>query len=225
MSRSGPSNDAELSNLFKMIRLNPAEDIIEAVNKYLDHISFPAKSLHQHHIDIMELISALYRFSTNNDIAIEELSGDMRTLYGSLLDLGPNALRKWLTDISLSFREKLIIARSRSTKSFVYKAEEYVRNNYSDEGLSLDTICEVLGVSNSYFSTIFKKETGNSFICYLTDYRMEQASRLLIETNEKSYIIANNVGYSDPNYFSYVFKRRYGVSPSKYRTEHAESGK
>lgn len=54
---------------------------------------------------------------------------------------------------------------------------------------------------------------------------MDRASRLLIETNEKSYIIAKNVGYTDPNYFSYVFKRRFGVSPSKYRTEHTESEK
>lgn len=79
--------------------------------------------------------------------------------------------------------------------------------------LSLDRVCEVLGVSNSYFSSVFKKETGNSFIRYLTDYRMERASQQLIGTNEKSYIIAKNVGYTDPNYFSYVFKRKFGVSP------------
>lgn len=48
----------------------------------------------------------------------------------------------------------------------------------------------------------------------MTDYRMEQAARLLIETNEKSYVIAQKVGYTDPNYFSYVFKRKFGVSPS-----------
>ena len=55
---------------------------------------------------------------------------------------------------------------------------------------------------------------------------MDQASRLLIETNDKSYMIARQVGYTDPNYFSYVFKRRFGVSPSRYRTEHTkgESG-
>ena len=195
---------------------------MEAVDKYLDHISFQDKSLQQHHIDIMELVGALYRFAMNNDIVIKDFTGDVRKLYSSLLDKEPDALKKWLIDISLFFREKLISARSMSTKSFVFRAKEYVHNNYQDEELSLDSICEVLGVSNSYFSTIFKKETGNSFIGYLTDYRMDQASRQLIETNEKSYIIAKNVGYNDPNYFSYVFKRRFGVSPSKYRTEHTE---
>ena len=223
MRSSATAGEEELANLFKMIRLSSAENVTKAVGRYLDHISFPAKSLQQHHIDIMEMVSEFYRFSINNEIESQELSVDMRTLYSRLLELEPAALKKWLTDVSLSFREELIRARSNSTRSFVMRAKEYVHNNYSNEELSLDGICEILGVSNSYFSTIFKKETGNSFIGYLTDYRMAQASRMLIETNEKSYIIAKSVGYADPNYFSYVFKRSFGVSPSKYRTEHRES--
>ena len=70
------------------------------------------------------------------------------------------------------------------------------------------------------FSSIFKKEVGISFITYLTDYRMQQAVHLMLETNEKNYEIAEHVGYEDANYFGYVFKRKYGMSPSKYRTEH-----
>ena len=57
-------------------------------------------------------------------------------------------------------------------------------------------------------------------VFYLHSRLLERASRLLLETNEKSYIIGKKVGYTDPNYFSYVFKRKFGVSPSKYRTEH-----
>ena len=223
MGETGFVNDGDMSELFKKIRMGSRKEIVEAVSEYMERMALSAKTLPQHHIAVMELISALYRFTVNNDISAEEFAGDMQDLYSSLPNMDPDTLKKWLTDLSLSFHDKLTSARSRSTKSFVLRAEEYVRSNYADEELSLDDICETLGVSNSYFSTIFKRETGKSFIGYLTDYRMDCASRLLLETNEKSYIIAKKVGYTDPNYFSYVFKRRFGVSPSKYRAEHAES--
>ena len=173
----------------------------------------------------MELSSALYRFASNNDIDDKDFAVDMKEIYGSMMSMDPVTLKKRLLDISLLFHEKLISARNKSTRSFVQKAQEYVKSHYGDESLSLDTICEALGVSNAYFSTVFKKETGESFISYLTDYRMDIASRLLIATNDKSYMIAKRVGYTDPNYFSYVFKRRFGVSPSKYRMEYSKSEK
>lgn len=223
VSKPDLAKDAQLSNLFKMIRLGSAEDVTGAVKQYLNHESFTEKSLQMYHVDLMELISALYRFAANHEVTAEAFPENMNVLYARLLDMDADVLQKWLTDISLLFREELLDARNRSTKSFVSRAKEYVHNNYTDEGLSLDRICQVLGVSNSYFSTVFKKKTGKSFIGYLTDYRMDQASRLLIETNNKSYIIAKQVGYADSNYFSYVFKRRFGVSPSRYRTEHIES--
>lgn len=217
------TDDTELSNLFKKVRFGSEEDVKEAVHKCMESM-FPAvKSLLWHHVAVMELVSAMYKFASSNDITIEEFQGDMGALYNRLIKREPEMLEKWLVDTSLALRESLISTRSHSSNSFVSKAKEYVHNNYADEEVSLNMVAEVFGVSNSYFSTVFKKETGESFIGYLTDYRMEQAARLLIETNEKSYIIGKKVGYTDPNYFSYVFKRQFGVSPSKYRTEHSES--
>lgn len=224
MNSSGSVNETELAAVFKMIRLGSREEIVGAVNQYLDSILLQERSLQQHHVAVMELVGAMFRFASNNDIVQEEFPMDIRDLYSSLLDMEQDALRKWFVDLSLSFHEKLRSARNRSSQSLVSRAKEYIRDHYADEELSLDDICGVLGVSNSYFSTLFKKETGNTFIGYLTDYRMDQAARLLIETNEKSYMVAKSVGYTDPNYFSYVFKRRFGVSPSKYRTEHTEIG-
>lgn len=217
------TDETELSQLFKRVRLGVEQDITEAVESYFKRVFLPAKSLTQHHIAVMELISELYRFAANNEIVVEEFAGEVRTVYNSLVDHDLNTLKEWLTNICLEFHEKLVSARNTSTKTLIQRAEDYVHNNYRDENLSLDSICKVLGVSNSYFSSVFKKETGNSFIGYVTDYRMDKAARLLIETNEKSYIIAKSVGYTDPNYFSYVFKRQFGVSPSKYRTEYADS--
>ena len=213
---------AELSQLFKKIRLGTEKEVTEAVDCYVEQLTIHGKSMLQHHIDIMDLISDFYRFAANNEIADRETEKDIGQLYSHLMDMDPAALRVWILERSLEYRSRLIIARNSSTRSFVQRAQEYVQNSYADENISLDQVCDLLGVSNSYFSTIFKKETGQSFVGYLTGYRMEQAAKLLIETNEKSYIIAQKVGYTDSNYFSYVFKRHFGVAPSKYRTEHAE---
>ena len=103
------------------------------------------------------------------------------------------------------------------------RAIEYVYANYAREDISVDSVCSYLGVSAAYFSTVFKRETGKTFINFLTDYRMERAGELLIERNEKTYVIARQVGYSDPNYFSYVFKKQFGMSPSKYKSQRTES--
>ena len=213
---------AELSQLFKKIRLGTEKEVTEAVDRYVEQLTIHGKSMLQHHIDIMDLISDFYRFAANNEIADRETEKDIGQLYSHLMDMDPAALRVWILEHCLEYRSRLIIARNSSTRSFVQRAQEYVQNSYADENISLDQVCDLLGVSNSYFSTIFKKETGQSFVGYLTGYRMEQAAKLLIETNEKSYIIAQKVGYTDSNYFSYVFKRHFGVAPSKYRTEHTE---
>lgn len=84
--------------------------------------------------------------------------------------------------------------------------------------LSVEALCAHIHLSPTYFSTLFKREVGMSFTAYVTQVRMEEAARLLRETDEKTYRIAEATGFSDPNYFSYVFKRHFGLSPSKFRT-------
>lgn len=64
---------------------------------------------------------------------------------------------------------------------------------------------------------MFKRETGETFVSYLTKVRMERAAELLRTTDAKTYIIAEKVGITEANYFSYVFKKHFGVAPSKFR--------
>lgn len=214
------ADGTELAHLFKMICLGKKPDVKSAVERYMEHKIVPTKSLEKYHVAVMELISEMYHFMVNNELDAQKLSGGAGQLYTLLSNMEPQVLEKWLLNLCLALHEDMANARDHSKRSLIDQAKEYVHNNYQEESLGLDDICRKLGVSNSYFSSIFKKETGKSFVGYLTGYRMEKAARMLVETNEKSYMIAKSVGYTDPNYFSYVFKRQYGVSPSKYRTEY-----
>lgn len=85
------------------------------------------------------------------------------------------------------------------------------------EDLSLDAVADTVRLSPGYVSGLFKKGTGQSFVKYLTDYRMEKAKELLLETNLKIGDIAQKVGYADSSYFGTVFRGRFGASPAKFR--------
>jgi two-component system response regulator YesN len=96
-------------------------------------------------------------------------------------------------------------------------AKEYIRQNYESEDISLNAAAESVNLSPNHFSTIFSQETGHTFIEYLTDMRMEKARELLRCTDLKSSEIAYRIGYRDPHYFSYLFKKINNCSPREYR--------
>ncbi len=126
-------------------------------------------------------------------------------------------LGEWLVSICHKLRNAIRKERTDTTRLLTDKALAFVAEHYMESELSIDKVCSHLGVSATYFYSLFKKEMGMSFVAYLTRVRMEQAIRLLDTTDEKSYVIAGMVGYEEPNYFSYVFKKQYGISPSRYR--------
>ena len=98
-------------------------------------------------------------------------------------------------------------------------AMDYIRNHYMDTELSLNSICSYLNISTSYFSTIFKDITGETFVEALTRTRMEKAKELLENTTLKNYEIAEKVGFSDPHYFGISFKKMTGKTPTEYARE------
>lgn len=100
---------------------------------------------------------------------------------------------------------------------FHKNAKKLVEEHFREPDLSVESICKELHVSSSYFSKIFKQETETTFLNYLISRRMEEAKMLLKMTDYKSHVIGTMVGYPEPNYFSYVFKKHCGISPVKYR--------
>lgn len=135
---------------------------------------------------------------------------------GSQMQNGENA-QKYVTDIldkALDMREE---ASSDRYNDVVEKVKSYVEEKYADEELSLNTLASYVNFSPNHLSMIFSQQTGQTFIKYLTDYRMNKAKELLRCTGKRSSEICMDVGYKDPHYFSYLFKKTQGMTPTQYR--------
>ena len=85
--------------------------------------------------------------------------------------------------------------------------------------ISLDDISRELDISPYYFSKLFKEETGENFVEYVTARRISKAKSLLKEADKSIKEICMEVGYSDPNYFSRIFKKYQGVTPTEYKEQ------
>ena len=115
---------------------------------------------------------------------------------------------------AVNLREQRATDRYRDV---IEQVMHYIGENYAEEDLSLNTVASYVNFSPNHLSTIFSQQTGQTFIKYLTDYRMGKAKELLRCTGEKSSAISLLVGYKDAHYFSYLFKKTQGMTPTQYR--------
>ena len=115
---------------------------------------------------------------------------------------------------ALELREK---TASNRYGDIVGEVMDYIEQNYADEELSLNLLASHVNFSPNHLSMIFSQQTGKTLIKYLTDFRMNKAKELLRCTGKRSSSIAMEVGYRDPHYFSYLFKKTQGITPTQYR--------
>jgi len=106
--------------------------------------------------------------------------------------------------------------RKAEENPIIKKVCTYVDQNLSKD-ISLDTAADFAGVSSFYLSKLFREEKGETFINYITEKRLEKSRQLLSDTEASIKEITAEVGYNDQNYFSRIFKSRYGLSPKEYR--------
>lgn len=125
-------------------------------------------------------------------------------------------MKKWFLGKTSEICSNMESAREKEAVSIIEKAKSYIRDNYKKD-ISLDEVSREVDISPYYFSKLFKQETGGNFIEYLTEVRLRNARELLKDSGLSIKEICAESGYSDPNYFSRIFKKYEGVTPSEFR--------
>lgn len=96
------------------------------------------------------------------------------------------------------------------------QVKAYVEEHYA-ENITLESMAAMLYMNPYYFSSFFKKHTGQNFKHYLTEVRMNHARRLLLQSSLMIYEIAEQVGYNNARHFSDMFKKKFGKLPQEYK--------
>jgi two-component system response regulator YesN len=122
---------------------------------------------------------------------------------------------KSILDTFIDFRE---LKSAGKYYEMIQKAKQHINLHFADQDISLHSVASIVHVSPNHFSTVFSQETGETFIEYLTRVRINKSKDLLLTTALRSADIAYEVGFGDPHYFSYIFKKHTGISPREFRT-------
>ncbi len=123
---------------------------------------------------------------------------------------------KWLKN-HLSFEfEKYTNEKKIQDSKPIRQAKQYINQNYNKD-INLEDVSNLIGFNPAYFSSLFKKETGENFMEYIMKIRIQNAKFLLIQTDKDIADIASDVGYMDLKYFSKLFKKKTGLNPSEFR--------
>ena len=134
---------------------------------------------------------------------------------------GYEELRSWFLDKMVNICRSIRDQKEEQSNSAVKKAMLYIQENFSKD-ISLDEVSGQVNISPYYFSKIFKEETGENFIEYLTRIRIEKAKEFLKQPEVSVKEAGVKSGYTDPNYFSRIFKKQTDMTPSEFKTRYGK---
>ncbi len=196
-------SETELRNVIESLKLTALRD---------------SKSVTNFRPYIVNMMNVIVNFSDSIDADLNEIIG-MDILQKMIQFSSLEQLFDWVLSILLKLRELNLKTKMTNSQKLLDSAVRYIHSKYADPKISMEIVCEELGISVSYMSLLFKKHKETTFVKYLTSVRIEKARELLRLTGDRVVEIAGQCGFNDVYYFSHCFKKYMGVSPKKYREE------
>jgi len=205
--------------LVDRLRYANHSEIENIINQYLELLKdnneqFPVIASYLF-VDVIMAVSKLVENLGGNikELMPEVLSHDYVVQAVQNQEIFADEVKKLLNSI-LSYRDSRI---SGKYGDVILKAKAFIDKNYASQDTCLRVVADYVHFSPNHFSTIFSQECGITFIEYLTNVRIDVAKKMLIETDNKSSDIAYDCGFSDPHYFSFIFKKTTGMTPREYK--------
>jgi len=204
--------------LIRCLKVGSDEELMLLLEQLFGSLIDCHRTLSDFQLRLLVMLTAVIKAANDIHIDFETLFGEGEGFIGQIFRFTHvYEARAWFTEICLKLKQMISSRRQTSYHLLVQQAMDYIMDQYSEPDISINKVCAHLHISTGYFSNIFKKETKLTFVNYLQNVRMEEAKNLLATTDMKSFEIAERVGFSDPNYFSFCFRKKYGISPKEYR--------
>lgn len=204
--------------LASCIKVGTIKEISDTVDSLFEGIAHTGASLKDYQIYLLGMLTTILNVAMSSDIDMEEVFGSSCNLFVELYNFNDTkSVRDWIVEICAKVMNRIVRDRQNTCRLIVEKAKEYAMRHYQESDITISKVCKHIHISIPHFSSLFKKETGTTFMNYLLQIRMESAKELLRTTDMKTFEIAAKVGYSEPNYFSYSFKKSFGISPTEFR--------
>lgn len=203
--------------LFESLRKNQVEECENLASRYFDWMleNYDEKNASVR-LKILEFVLfAEHQLYLNGGITYH--FSDRENYLSLVVNAEKNSdLRAWFVGRFRDICRNMGKKKKEHENQLVVRAQTYIQKNFQRD-LSLDEVSRQLDLSPYYFSKLFKEETGSNFVEYVTKLRIGRAKELLLKEEYSMKEICMEVGYSDPNYFSRIFKKHMGITPTEYR--------
>ncbi|WP_110932569.1 response regulator [Paenibacillus bouchesdurhonensis] len=211
-------DDTREKELIRCLKVGSDGELHQLLDELFSVLVDSRVSYEDFQVHLLEMLTTVIRVAKEFRVNLDQLFGDERALLGHFAKIThASEAKSWFISICVKLRSSIASERQSSYSRLVAEAKEYIEANYHDSDISINRVSKHLHISTGYFSNIFKREMKMTFVNYLLGIRMEAAQHLLRNTELKAFEIAEKVGFTDPNYFSFCFRKKFGISPKEFR--------